>query len=186
LFNAVVGVLILGIAAALFWPRGGGDSASDSLVLTPEDLSAADSTAMPLQASVDTAPITSSPEDVNSSSFAETSDQDASLQDPAPSLTSAPTQTIRQPSQSSGSSIQPGTTGRFYLVVGSYAESANASREVRRLSSAGIAASSVPASTADGSVHRIHVGYFQSQADAEAYGRKLKQTMGLDYWVGTR
>jgi len=179
ILNAIVGLLILAVATALFWPRGGGDHAVDSLVLTPDT-----DTEESLQASVEVG-------DVEAADGAEVASpaedafpvEDATLEQEPVAAKSAPepvAQPVSKPIRPRVS--EPAASGTFYLVVGSYAEAVNAESEVARLSGAGIRASSV----ATGGKFRVQVGYFQSREDAEAYGRKLKQSLNLDYWISSR
>lgn len=179
ILNAIVGLLILVVAAALFWPRGGGEQAIDSLVLTPDS-----GDAESLQAAVEVAEA-GSVDEAESAAPAEDAFvvEDATLE-PEPVATTPASQPASQPvsrpiRQRTG---EPSASGSYFLVVGSYEDAQNAESEIARLSGSGVRANSV----ATGGKYRVQVGYFQSREDAEAYGRKLKQSLKLDFWISSR
>ena len=198
LLNIVVGVLILVVAGALFWPRGGDDSPprSDSLVLTPGD----GDTANTLAANEST-PVESSSEETGAEATEEIPTEtiaadrmpveNATLDDVEDRTTAKisnpeATEQSNPSTRSASSDIAPGSDGRYYLVVGSFRDRANAESLVERLGAAGIGASSVPGDGGNGVVHRVRVGYFRDREAAESFGRNIKSDMQLDSWVGSR
>ena len=97
----------------------------------------------------------------------------------------APTRTASRPAETS--SFQPSSTGEWVLNVGSFGSRANADRRVEELARQGIAAHVQMASASGGEpVYRVRVGYFGNSTDAKRYAEWLKTSQGLDSWAAKR
>lgn len=195
LLYAVVGVIILGIAAVLFWPDGH-EQPPSSLVLTPESVRQATSLETPLEESdgqetpADASAVVD--EQVPADPFTV---EDATLPDTTPArpddgrtgATTPPSSAKAEVSSPPLSTRTPGisgptSAGSYQIYVGSYRDEDNARRAAQRLISEGVQAEVVAA----GGLHRVRIGFFATSDAAEAYGTTVKRRFGLDYWVSRR
>ena len=74
-----------------------------------------------------------------------------------------------------GKAVPAAKGGRFVIQVAALSEESSAESLKKKLAAAGVSASVTPVQTAKGVVHRVRVGPFASQAEAEAALRKIHQ-----------
>ena len=74
-----------------------------------------------------------------------------------------------------GKAVPAAKGGRFVIQVAALSEEGSAESLKKKLAAAGVSASVTPVQTAKGVVHRVRVGPFASEAEAEAALRKIHQ-----------
>ncbi|MCG9123334.1 SPOR domain-containing protein [Laribacter hongkongensis] len=74
-----------------------------------------------------------------------------------------------------GKAVPAAKGGRFVIQVAALSEEGSAESLKKKLAAAGVLASVTPVQTAKGVVHRVRVGPFASEAEAEAALRKIHQ-----------
>lgn len=197
-------MVILLVAAFLFWPRGEEGpnpmaqndlmpdqvtQASDESVSTDTEPLAADMGAAGTMGGVvdDVAP-------AETGTAGNPVEESRIVEDEAPPATPTPARPREtQPERTSPSRVrdngtaQPGATGTWVLNVGSFSSRANADRRAEELNRQGIQAHVSQGTGGNGqSVYRVRVGYFGSSADAKTYGNWLKSSQQMDSWASKR
>jgi cell division septation protein DedD len=105
--------------------------------------------------------------------------------------TSPPTPTTssheKAPQKLGSTLVQPTSSGRYLLNLGSFSSHSNAQRRVDQLRKNGVPADVAQGTKSDGTpVYRVRVAYFEGHSLAKAYGEDLKRRLGLDYWISER
>jgi len=202
LVYTAMGLLILALAAVLFWPRPA-ERGPDALVLTPDDRpeSAAPDPGLPvetpLQASEETVESADPPRENFPVEDAQLNAQTVVDATPtkAPPETETrtpareapkPRSTGSAPATSATGAGRPGDEGSYLLNVGSFGDRANATSLVQKLADQDIPARIHAAQGQHGAVYRVQIGYFKGHSVAEAYGAEVKRRAGLDFWVARR
>ena len=72
--------------------------------------------------------------------------------------------------------------GRYLLQVGAYKNRPSADRMAADLRDMGYPAQVVPGE----GTFRVRIGFFRGVSEAEAVGRRLKQDLGVEYWIDNR
>jgi len=191
LVYTAIGILILAIAAVLFWPRTA-ERGPDALVLTPEDLPASGEAAPPgqpvettLRASEESVESAGPPEDAFPVEDAQLN-QDTVVDATPPAADPPAAKPTPQEKAIPDDGPAPGTTGPYLLNVGSFGDRANADKLVARLDSQGVPARIATAEGQHGTVYRVQIGYSEGHSVAEAFGREVKRRAGVDFWVARR
>lgn len=196
LVYTAMGLLIVAIAAVLFWPRPA-ERGPDALVLTPNDVPESTETASdplddalpetPLQAAEETVEAVDPPAEnfpVEDAQLNESTVVDAKPATPAPRRAEPPAPARTEAKAPSGPA--PGDNGPYLLNVGSFGDRANAASLVQKLGDQGVPARISTAQGQHGTVYRVQIGYFEGHSVAEAYGREVKRRAGVDFWVARR
>ena len=74
--------------------------------------------------------------------------------------------------------------GGFTVQIGFYADASTAAEKVKTLTANGYPAYSIPSK--DRSAYRVRIGYFESRADADRFGRIFVEDRGGEFWVDLR
>lgn len=204
-------IIILLVAAFLFWPQGSEDDPLQGRNFVPETTTQASDESIPtggesladMASGTDVAAIvddaTSAPTGTAGNPAAETT----IIEDETPARTtpretqveSTPkreTTTERTPTRPSAPTPATPTSvptlqerGEWVLNVGSFSSRENANNRYRALKNAGIESHILEGSQADGSsIFRVRIGYFGSSTEAKAYGSWLKSSQKIDGWAG--
>ncbi|HKI84080.1 MAG TPA: SPOR domain-containing protein [Candidatus Krumholzibacteria bacterium] len=204
LLYGIAALLILCAALFLFWPRGPKNELS-TMTLTPPS---AENQVQAGQVNPEDSATASSdelakPEETPQESL---STEDQRQQAVAPKQSQPEPSSIKAvtPAQTASSSpappnhektaqklntslVQPTSSGRYLLNLGSFGSHSNAQRRVDELRANGVPADVAQGTKPDGSpIYRVRVAYFEGHSLAKAYGEDLKRRLGLDYWISER
>lgn len=201
-------IVILLVAAFLFWPRGQegpvrDELATSSLVPPGQTTRASDESvradAAPLTADAglgtDIAAVVDDavqePTGTPANPAVETRIVEETPQAKQPEITKAPVRSAPETTTPTRvretPTAQPLASGDWVLNVGSFSSRQNADRRAEELTRQGISSHVQVGSSGSGAtVYRVRVGYFGSSADAKAYGNWLKSSQELDSWASRR
>ena len=206
-------IVILLVAAFLFWPRGGAETetadplADRSLVPETATTQASDesvrtddvSSGASMSGGTDLGGVVDDADPTATGTPANPRAETRIVEDETPAdVTSAETASpaeSRTPSTppstadrvDPATSASPSAAGDWVLNVGSFSSRQNADRRAEELARKGIDAHVQLGTAGDGSpVYRVRVGYFGSSAEAKEYGEWLKSSQDLDSWAGRR
>ncbi len=204
LLYGIAALLILCAALFLFWPRGPKNELS-TMTLTPPS---AENQVQAGQVNPEDSATTTAKEAMNSEETPRESlsgeqqepqsttpkqsspePSSASTVTPAKTVSSSPAPASHEkaPQKLSSGLVQPTSTGRYLLNLGSFGSHSNAQRRVDELRANGVPADVAQGTKPDGSpIYRVRVAYFEGHSLAKAYGEDLKRRLGLDYWISER
>ncbi len=204
LLYGIAALLILCAALFLFWPRGPKNELS-TMTLTPPSAENQVQAGQvnPEDSATATSDELAKPEETPQESLS-TEDQPQqavapkqSQPEPSPTKAVTPAQTAssspaplsheKTAQKLNTSLVQPTSSGRYLLNLGSFGSHSNAQRRVDELRANGVPADVAQGTKPDGSpIYRVRVAYFEGHSLAKAYGEDLKRRLGLDYWISER